>query len=65
MRAGFIQFTPLLGDIEQNILKICKLVDRTDADLVVLPELCNTGYHFASRQEVEALAEEIPFVKTT
>ena len=65
MRVGFIQFTPVLGDIEQNILKICKLVDRTDADLVVLPELYNTGYHFTSRQEVEAFAEEIPCGKTT
>ena len=65
MKAGFIQFTPVLGDIDQNIPKICKLVDRTDADLVVLPELCNTGYHFTSRQEVEALAEKIPFGKTT
>jgi predicted amidohydrolase len=65
MKMGFIQFAPVLGDIDQNILKICKLVDKTDADLVVLPELCNTGYHFTSRREVEALAEEIPFGKTT
>jgi len=65
MKAGFIQFTPVLGDIEQNILKICKLVDRTDANLIVLPELCNTGYHFASRQEIETLAEGIPCGKTT
>jgi predicted amidohydrolase len=65
MKAGFIQFAPFLGDIDQNIPKICKLVDKTDADLVVLPELCNTGYHFTSRSEVEALAEEIPFGKTT
>jgi len=65
MRAGFIQFMPILGDIEHNIQKICRLVDRINADLIVLPELCNTGYHFTSRQEVEALAEEIPFGKTT
>jgi N-carbamoylputrescine amidase len=65
MKAGFIQFAPVLGDIDQNIPKICKFVDKTFADLVVLPELCNTGYHFISRQEVEALAKEIPFGKTT
>jgi predicted amidohydrolase len=65
MRVGFIQFTPVLGDINQNIQNISRLVNRTAADLVVLPELCNTGYHFTSRQEVEALAEEVPRGITT
>lgn len=65
MRAGFIQFMPVLGDIDQNIQRISELVEATDADLLVLPELCNTGYHFVSRQEAEALAEEIPSGKTT
>ena len=65
MRAGFIQFMPVLGDIDQNIRRISELVEGTDADLLVLPELCNTGYHFVSRQEAEALAEEIPSGKTT
>jgi len=64
MRVGFIQFTPVLGDINRNILNISTLVDKTDAHLLVLPELCNTGYHFVSRSEVEALAEEIPSGKT-
>jgi len=31
-----------------------------NADLLVLPELCNTGYLFISKNEVEELAEEIP-----
>ncbi|MCX5820891.1 MAG: acyltransferase [Deltaproteobacteria bacterium] len=65
MRVGFIQFMPILGDIDQNNFNISRLVDRTDADLVVLPELCNTGYHFVSKQEVKTLAEEIPVGKTT
>jgi len=65
MKVGFIQFTPVLGDINQNIQSISRLVNQTAADLIVLPELCNTGYHFTSRQEAEALAEEIPCGKTT
>jgi predicted amidohydrolase len=65
MRAGFIQFAPVLGDIGRNIERIGKLVDRTDADLIVLPELSNTGYLFTSRQEVESLAEEVPNGKTS
>jgi len=65
MKAGFIQFSPVLGDIDKNITKICQLVEGIDADLVVLPELCNTGYHFIAQQEVESLAEKIPAGKTT
>lgn len=65
MRAGFIQFMPILGEIDQNIRRISELVEGTEADLLVLPELCNTGYHFVSRSEAEALAEEVPHGKTT
>jgi predicted amidohydrolase len=65
MRAGFIQFAPVLGDIDRNMTEIRRLVEGVDADLVVLPELCNTGYHFITRQEVESLAEKIPDGKTT
>ncbi len=35
------------------------------AELIVLPELCNTGYVFQTRGEARALAEEIPDGKTT
>jgi predicted amidohydrolase len=35
------------------------------ADLVVLPELCNSGYVFETREEAGALSEEIPNGRTT
>lgn len=65
MRAGFIQFMPDFGDIEGNIQKISRLVEGIDAELIILPELCNTGYLFTSRQEVVRLGEEIPSGITT
>ncbi len=65
MKAGFIQFEPILGEIDHNIAIIRRLVEKTDAALVVLPELCNTGYHFISRHEVESFAEEVPEGITT
>lgn len=65
MKAGFIQFSPIFGDIGRNIDRIETLLLRADADLIVLPELSNTGYFFSSRQEVERLAEEVPYGKTT
>lgn len=65
MRAGFIQFKPVFGDIGGNIQIIERLVESVDAELVVLPELCTTGYLFTSRQEVEGLGEEVPSGRTT
>jgi len=65
MRAGYIQFNPVFGDVEENIQKIGRLVESVDADLIVLPELCNTGYLFTSRREVEELSEKVPSGRTT
>jgi predicted amidohydrolase len=41
------------------------MIEKADADLIVLPELFNTGYLFVSLEEVSSLAEEIPAGKTT
>lgn len=65
MKVGFIQFEPAFGDKEYNLRQIERLVEAVDAELIVLPELCTTGYHFTSRQEVEALGEEVPDGRTT
>ena len=65
MKAGFVQFNPLFGKVERNLKTIRNLIGVTDCDLLVLPELCNTGYLFVSKDEVAALSEEIPGGKTT
>lgn len=65
MKAGFVQFDPIFGDVRKNIESAAQLIEPIDADLVVLPELFNTGYLFTSKQEAEDLAEEIPAGKTT
>ena len=66
MKIGFIQFKPEFGDKEYNINKTLKLInDGKEADLLVLPELCNTGYLFENLTELDELAEEIPNGKTT
>ncbi len=64
MKAGFIQFAPVFGETERNLLTIGLLLDGLEADLIVLPELCATGYLFTSRREAELLGEEIPAGRT-
>jgi predicted amidohydrolase len=60
MRVGFIQFAPVLGDVQATIRKIDELITLAKAaDLVVLPELCNSGYNFESREQTWELSEEI------
>jgi len=65
MKVGFVQFNPMFGDIEGNIDRVTRLVEGAEADLLVLPELFNTGYLFTSHEEVAELSEEIPGGRTT
>ena len=65
MKAGFIQFEPLFGEVDKNLKRVEALIEKADADLLVLPELFNTGYLFISKQEVIDLSEEVPEGKTT
>ena len=60
MRVAFVQFDPQFGRISDNIDKATSMVASIDADLIVLPELCFSGYAFTSRAETASLAESIP-----
>ena len=57
MKIGFVQTSPSLGDVEENLRRAEELVTSLDADLIVLPELFTTGYALESRASAEALAE--------
>jgi len=68
MKVGFAQFESVFGDKEANIntiLRLSKTAVDQETDLLVLPELCNTGYVFKSKKEVEALSENVPEGRTT
>ena len=60
MKVAVYQFAPEFGEKEKNLSKIEKALRKTDADLIVLPELCTTGYQFVSTDEIDALCEPIP-----
>src|ERR1700761_5162126 len=58
-----LQMQPSFGDVAANVAKSVQLIGQAaakGAGLVVLPELCNTGYVFSSREEAFAIAEEVP-----
>ena len=65
MRVGFVQMNPKLLRVEENVDRALRFLGRTRADLMVLPELFNTGYNFRSRSEVERVAERAPSGYTT
>jgi predicted amidohydrolase len=65
MKAAFIQFSPVFGEIEGNIKKALTLIERTGAEIIVLPELFNTGYLITSKEEAFDLSEPLPSGKTT
>jgi predicted amidohydrolase len=58
--AGFLQFNPILGEEQKNINQISELLKKArNADLIVLPELANSGYNFESKAQAIELAQEI------
>lgn len=68
MKVGYLQFNPIFGEKKTNLKRINVFLRQgaeVDADLIVLPELCNTGYAFRSRIEIEKLSEKIPEGVTT
>ncbi len=60
MLVGYYQFTPEFGKPEANLEKIEKALNECTADLIVLPELCLTGYQFLSSEELKGLSECAP-----
>jgi len=60
VRVGFVQMNPELLRVEENVDRALHFLERSRADLMVLPELFNTGYNFSSRRQVEKIAEPIP-----
>ncbi len=53
-----LQFKPIRKNVYKNIRKIENLLEGIKADLIVLPELSNSGYLYESTQELEPFCEK-------
>lgn len=67
MRIGYVQFSPILGDLEGNRNQVRRLIEEAPpSDLLVLPELANSGYRFSDREQARRCAESAhggPYVR--
>ncbi len=63
VKIGCIQMEPVVGEKESNVRKTVEMIKEAagnGANLIVLPELRNSGYVFEDREEAFELAETIP-----
>ncbi len=65
MKVGYFQFDPVFGEVKRNLDAVSERLMKIECDLLVLPELFNTGYQFVSADEAKALSEDIPGGPTT
>lgn len=68
VKVAALQMEPHIGNKDRNIEETLKIIDeaaKKGTELMVLPELCNTGYIFNSRKEAFDLSEEVPEGPTT
>jgi len=68
MKIGFIQMESKLLDLNANLSKAETLIKdaaKEETELIVLPELFDTGYNFETKEEVEEIAQQIPDGETT
>jgi predicted amidohydrolase len=57
MIVALYQNNPTFGKTEQNVSAILENLRNTKFDILVLPELCATGYQFKDREEAVSLAD--------
>ena len=63
MKVACLQMEPRIGQVQANVARSLELIAqaaKAGSRLAVLPELCNTGYVFATRAEALGLSEEVP-----
>ncbi len=57
MKIGYLQFKPELGKPKQNTDKVESFICEEKFDLLVIPELANSGYLFQEKDELKKVSE--------
>jgi predicted amidohydrolase len=57
IKISIVQFTPEFGAVAHNLAQIGSLLKDVETDIILLPELCTTGYSFINREEALGPAE--------
>lgn len=57
MLVGVVQFAPIRYDVAANVAQVARLLRGARADLLVLPELANSGYVYGSPAELAPHSE--------
>jgi predicted amidohydrolase len=57
LNISIVQFTPEFDNPTDNLQRIAGLLQGIASDIIVLPELCTTGYSFLSKEEAFAASE--------
>jgi predicted amidohydrolase len=57
LKISLVQFTPEFGAPAKNLQQIAGLLQGVETDIILLPELCTTGYSFLNQAEALAAAE--------
>ncbi|MHA2425402.1 MAG: nitrilase-related carbon-nitrogen hydrolase [Candidatus Thorarchaeota archaeon] len=63
VRIGIAQMHPQVGEMKKNLKHLDEILHEAsskDIQVLVLPELANSGYAFESKDEASQCAEEIP-----
>ena len=60
MRVAAVQFEPLLGDLSRNraaLTLLTRTAARAEPELIVLPEMCTSGYVFPDKESIAVYCE--------
>jgi len=58
MRISLVQFRPELFNIKNSVINAISMIEKTEEDLIIFPELAFTGYAYTNMQEVKDTSED-------